>query len=74
MTTASPIRRRALSIGCLAHVVQDGMTATVYVLLPLLAIFATSIRPGADINRGNVFGWPSDFTIIENYTAVFVQS
>lgn len=43
-------------------------------LLPLLAIFATSIRPGSDINKGNVFGWPSDFTIIENYTAVFVQS
>ena len=43
-------------------------------LLPLLAIFATSIRPGSDINRGNVFGWPSEFTIIENYTAVFVQS
>ena len=43
-------------------------------LLPLLAIFATSIRPGADINKGNVFGWPSEFSIIENYTAVFVQS
>ena len=43
-------------------------------LLPLLAIFATSIRPGSDINKGNVFGWPSEFTIIENYAAVFIQS
>lgn len=43
-------------------------------LLPLLAIFATSIRPGADINSGNVFGWPSDFQMIENYIAVFTQS
>lgn len=43
-------------------------------LLPLLAIFATSIRPGADINSGNVFGWPSDFQLIENYVAVFTQS
>jgi multiple sugar transport system permease protein len=43
-------------------------------LLPLLAIFMTSIRPAADINSGNVFGWPSDFLLLENYTAVFTQS
>ena len=43
-------------------------------LLPLIAIFLTSIRPGADINAGNVFGWPSDFLLIENYKAVFTQS
>ena len=43
-------------------------------LLPLLAIFLTSIRSAADINSGNVFGWPSEFAIIENYTAVFTQS
>jgi len=43
-------------------------------LLPLLAIFMTSIRPGGDINAGNVFGWPSSFQLIENYTAVFTQS
>ena len=43
-------------------------------LLPLLAIFLTSIRPGGDINAGNVFGWPSDFQLIENYAAVFTQS
>lgn len=43
-------------------------------LLPLLAIFLTSIRPAADINAGNVFGWPSDFLLIENYVAVFTQS
>ena len=34
----------------------------------------TSIRPAADINAGNVFGWPSDFQLIENYLAVFQQS
>lgn len=43
-------------------------------LLPLLAIFMTSIRPASDINSGNVFGWPSSFQLIENYTAVFTQS
>ncbi|MEL7098922.1 MAG: carbohydrate ABC transporter permease [Pseudomonadota bacterium] len=43
-------------------------------LLPLIAIFLTSIRPGTDINAGNVFGWPSSFEMLENYTAVFTQS
>lgn len=43
-------------------------------LLPLLAIFMTSIRPASDINSGNVFGWPSDFLLVENYVAVFQQS
>ena len=43
-------------------------------LLPLIAIFLTSIRPTMDINSGNVFGWPSSFEMIENYTQVFKQS
>ncbi|MEM0905912.1 MAG: carbohydrate ABC transporter permease [Pseudomonadota bacterium] len=43
-------------------------------LLPLIAIWLTSIRPATDINQGNVFGWPSDFLLITNYTAVFTQS
>lgn len=43
-------------------------------LLPLLAIFMTSIRPAVDINSGNIFGWPSSFNLLENYTAVFTQS
>ena len=36
-------------------------------LLPLIAIFLTSVRSAADINTGNVFGWPSQFLLIENY-------
>ena len=43
-------------------------------LLPLLAIFFTSVRPGGDINAGNVFGWPSNFQLVENYMAVFQES
>ncbi len=43
-------------------------------LLPLLAIFLTSIRSATDINSGNVFGWPSQFQMLDNYTAVFTQS
>ena len=48
--------------------------ALVLWLLPLLAIFLTSIRSAKDINSGNVFGWPSEFALIDNYTAVFTQS
>ena len=43
-------------------------------LLPLLAIFLTSIRSAKDINSGNVFGIPSEFKLWENYSAVFTQS
>ena len=43
-------------------------------LLPLLAIFVTSIRPAEDINSGNIFGIPSRLALFENYTAVFTQS
>ena len=43
-------------------------------LLPLLAIFMTSIRPLTDINTGNVFGIPSDFAMLENYSQVFAQT
>lgn len=43
-------------------------------LLPMVAIFMTSIRSAEDINQGNVFGWPSQFALVENYIAVFERS
>ena len=43
-------------------------------LLPLIAIFMTSIRPETDITTGNVFGWPSDFLLYENYAQVFRET
>lgn len=43
-------------------------------LLPLLAIFMTSIRPAADIANGNVFGIPSSFQLIQNYAEVFAKT
>ena len=43
-------------------------------LLPLLAIFLTSVRGAKDITTGNVFGWPSEFQFLENYYAVFAQT
>ena len=39
-------------------------------LLPLLAIFMTSIRTAADINTGNVFGIPTEFAFFANYWEV----
>lgn len=33
----STTQKTALSVGCTAHIVQDGLTATIYVLLPVLA-------------------------------------
>ena len=43
-------------------------------LLPLLAIFMTSIRSAQDINTGNIFGWPSEFQLLANYSEVFTAS
>ncbi|MBO6553471.1 MAG: carbohydrate ABC transporter permease [Roseitalea sp.] len=42
-------------------------------LLPLLAIFLTSIRPAIDINTGNMFGIPSEFVMFDNYGQVLAQ-
>lgn len=42
-------------------------------LLPLIAIFLTSIRTAADINTGNVFGIPSEFAFFQNYGEVLSQ-
>ncbi len=43
-------------------------------LLPLLAIFMTSIRPASDIAVGNVFGIPSSFQMLQNYGEVFAKT
>jgi multiple sugar transport system permease protein len=43
-------------------------------LLPLLAIFITSVRSAKDINTGNVFGIPTELRLWDNYSAVFIQS
>lgn len=43
-------------------------------LLPLLAIFMTSIRPASDIAVGNVFGIPSSFQLLQNYGEVFAKT
>lgn len=40
-------------------------------LLPLAAVFLTSMRSMADINMGNYWGVPSEIMLVENYTEVF---
>lgn len=43
-------------------------------LLPLAAILMTSVRSMGDINAGNYWGLPTEWNIIENYTAVFANT
>ncbi|MCG8416816.1 MAG: carbohydrate ABC transporter permease [Proteobacteria bacterium] len=48
--------------------------ALVVWLLPLIAIFFTSVRSLADINQGNYWGWPTEWQLWENYSAIFEGS
>ena len=43
-------------------------------LLPLAGVALTSFRSAEDLNRGNYWGWPTEFSAIENYAAVFTLS
>ena len=43
-------------------------------LLPLGAVVLTSVRPAADLNRGNFWGWPSAFHLLANYRSVLSES
>lgn len=40
-------------------------------LLPLLAVAFTAMRGMGDLMQGNIWGWPSEFLLWENYQAVF---
>lgn len=43
-------------------------------LLPLFAVMMTSVRSIGDINAGNYWGWPKDWMLVENYSAVFANT
>ena len=43
-------------------------------LLPLAAVFMTSARSIVDINAGNYWGLPTEWNLIENYSAVFAST
>jgi multiple sugar transport system permease protein len=40
-------------------------------LLPIIAVAFTSVRGGADLSSGNYWGLPTEWRILENYSAVF---
>ena len=48
--------------------------ALVLWLLPLAAVMLTSVCSIEDLNRGNFWGWPGEFALVENYAAVFTAS
>ncbi|MER9131687.1 carbohydrate ABC transporter permease [Mesorhizobium sp. M0768] len=43
-------------------------------LAPLFAIILTSFRSTQDVMDGNLWGWPTQFGLVDNYTAVFTQT
>ena len=45
--------------------------AVIFWILPLLAMLMISIRPLSDINSGNFYGWPTEFSLYDNYTQIF---
>jgi len=45
--------------------------ALIFWILPLLAMLMISIRPLSDINSGNFYGWPTEFSLYDNYTQIF---
>lgn len=52
------------------------MVAVVLVawLAPLGAILLTSARSAADVMSGNLWGWPTQFALFDNYAAVFTNT
>lgn len=43
-------------------------------LLPLFAVMLTSARSLEDLNLGNYWGWPREWHLVENYSAVFTAT
>lgn len=41
---------------------------------PLFAVILTSFRSMQDVMGGNLWGWPTQFGLIDNYKAVFTQT
>ena len=65
----APIERRALTLQWIYKVALP--IALLLWLLPLIAVFLTSIRSAGDITSGNYWGWPTSINLIANYTSIF---
>ena len=68
----TPIQKASPAMGAAYRVALP--VSLVIWLLPLLAVALTSVRSAADITAGNYWGWPTEFHLIENYTAIFENS
>ncbi|BBM88819.1 multiple sugar transport system permease protein [Spirochaetota bacterium] len=67
-----PIEKRAVPFQVSYRVLV--VLALVLWMLPLLAIAMTSIRSLEDITTGNYWGLPRDWSVIDNYLAIFTAS
>ena len=59
-----------------ARMAYMAMVCTILLLwlLPLFAIMMTSFRSFEDVMAGNYWGWPTEFSLVKNYVAVFQQT
>lgn len=48
--------------------------STLIWMAPLIAIFMTAGRPQGDLLAGNYWGWPSQFSFVDNFREVFSTS
>jgi multiple sugar transport system permease protein len=67
-----PIAERALRIR--AVYVAAIVVLLALWLLPLAGVLLTSARSLDEINRGQFFGWPREWRLVENYAAVLTGS
>ncbi|WP_204115561.1 carbohydrate ABC transporter permease [Shimia biformata] len=68
----TPIEKKSAAVQAVYKVALP--IALVVWLLPLIAVALTSVRSAGDITAGNYWGWPTEFHLLENYTAIFKQT
>ncbi len=68
----APLARRSATVRA-GYGAAVGISLAVW-LLPLAAVVLTSMRSMDDLNRGNVWGWPSEVLLTENYITVLTGS
>ncbi len=65
----TPIERTTLTTRVIYRILL--LVVLLLWMLPMLAILLTSVRGRADLVMGNYWGWPTEFSMIENYAEVF---
>lgn len=67
-----PIQQQSRAVGVIYRIAVP-VTLLLW-LLPLIAVFLTSMRSLADINAGNYWGIPTEIALVHNYAEVFQQT